>query len=456
MNTQKKSNKGIWFVVCLIIVVMVPAGWILFSRFEKEKPAVQIDIETRALNSGKKIPVTVSDKKSGIRKVWIALFKDGKESVLYEKTWPCDLLGLNGGITEDSFSFDIVPEELGLSDGKAVLRIAAWDCSWRGWGKGNRFYAEKDIFIDTVPPEINVLSRRHNVNMGGTGLVIYKLSEPVAKNGVVVDGHFFPGHSGIFDDKNVYTAFFAMGHEKGAGAEIYITAVDEAGNSGRSGFHHYINRKSFRKDTINISDRFLNWKMPEFKTGGSRQSPLEKFLNVNRELRKKNTETIISGGKETVPDILWKGRFLRLPHSANRAKFADRREYLYNGKLIDRQYHMGIDLASVARSPVPAGNNGRVVFTGVAGIYGKTVVIDHGCGLHSTYSHLSRISVKDGESVAKGHIIGETGTTGLAGGDHLHYGMFVGDVFVNPVEWWDPAWIDNNITSKMNDVRGGI
>ena len=43
--------------------------------------------------------------------------------------------------------------------------------------------------------------------------------------------------------------------------------------------------------------------------------------------------------------------------------------------------------------------------------------------------------------------------SGLAGGDHLHYGMIVHNIFVNPVEWWDPAWIENNITAKIEAVK---
>jgi murein DD-endopeptidase MepM/ murein hydrolase activator NlpD len=51
--------------------------------------------------------------------------------------------------------------------------------------------------------------------------------------------------------------------------------------------------------------------------------------------------------------------------------------------------------------------------------------------------------------VARGESIGKTGTTGLAGGDHLHFGMLVGGTYINPIEWWDAQWIENNITTKL-------
>jgi murein DD-endopeptidase MepM/ murein hydrolase activator NlpD len=150
--------------------------------------------------------------------------------------------------------------------------------------------------------------------------------------------------------------------------------------------------------------------------------------------------------------LYWKGAFLRLPNSARRAGFADHRIYKYKGHIIDRQTHMGIDLASVAQSPVLASNTGKVIFAEGLGIYGKTVIIDHGFGLFSMYSHLSSFNVKKGQMVPKGDIIGRTGVTGLAGGDHLHFGMLVHNTFVNPVEWWDASWIKNNISDKIDEL----
>jgi murein DD-endopeptidase MepM/ murein hydrolase activator NlpD len=145
----------------------------------------------------------------------------------------------------------------------------------------------------------------------------------------------------------------------------------------------------------------------------------------------------------------WQGIFSRLPNAANRARFADHRTYYYKGREIDRQVHLGIDLASVSNSPVPAGNTGVVVFAQHLGIYGKTVILDHGYGLFSMYSHLSQIAVQVGGRVSRGDKLGRTGSTGMAGGDHLHFSILINDTFVNPVEWWDRKWIQNNVTSKI-------
>ena len=180
---------------------------------------------------------------------------------------------------------------------------------------------------------------------------------------------------------------------------------------------------------------------------------LEKFLMVNRNMREENERFLTTIGIKTEPNMYWEGTFLRLPNSATRADFADHREYLYNGEVIDHQVHLGIDLASLEKSPIPGSNAGKVLFTGDIGIYGKTVVIDHGFGLISIYSHLSGIDVEVGKMVTRGETIGRTGITGLAGGDHLHFGMMIHNTMINPIEWWDSQWIKHNVTDKLNDVK---
>ena len=129
--------------------------------------------------------------------------------------------------------------------------------------------------------------------------------------------------------------------------------------------------------------------------------------------------------------------------------FADRRTYMYQGKPVDHQDHLGFDLASVQHAPVPAANRGVVVLAHFHGIFGNAVVLDHGHGLMSLYAHLSVISVQEGQTVDRGAILGQSGATGLAGGDHLHYTTLLQGLPVNPVEWWDPHWIHDRLKEKL-------
>ena len=373
---QKTFNFKFWLLFILIIVVVLPAGVFLFQRLEGEVPSVTIVPAIVSIGKSQPVKVIFSDLKSGLRSIRIALTKDGKEKILYEKEFPLSGFGLKGDADKQDVELIIESEKLGFSDGRAVLQISVRDHSWRNWWHGNGNDIEKPVMIDSRPPEIDVLTRMHNINQGGAGLVIYKLSETCPDTGVMVGDHFYPAHAGYFDDADIYMALFALDYQQGAGTKMFIKATDRAGNSAQTGFPHYIRKKVFRKDVLPVSDHFLDWKMPEFKvdsSGGKPLTNLEKYLYVNKELRKANYEVLAGLCKETDNTLYWQGAFLRLPNSARRAGFADYREYQYNGQKIDRQVHMGIDLASVQQADVPASNAGKVVFADSLGIYGKTV-----------------------------------------------------------------------------------
>ncbi len=440
--------------VCLSVVVL--CGWLFRTRLEGEKPLLSLELESPAISASQSVSVTVADPKSGVRRLWIGLIKDGKETVLLEEQFPRSGPLGGGKVHQASFNVQIEPGKLGISDGKAMLRMVAVDFSWRAWGNGNRTYVERDIVIDTRAPEIELLTKVHNVSQGGSGLIIYKLSESCPKSGVQVGNNFFQGYPGHFNDVNILMAFFSLSYNQGLDTEIFLIATDAAGNSALTGFPYYLKKRVFKKDTIQISDSFLKSKMPEFYIDvqqNPKTSPIEKFIQVNRDLRQANYRTIQAVVDKTDPRLYWADEFLRLPKSERRSDFAEYRTYKYKGKIIDQQVHLGIDLASVAHSQVPASNSGKVLFVGPLGIYGKTVVVDHGLGLFSTYSHLSATRVSQGQMVSKGEILGRTGSTGLAGGDHLHFAMLIHNIFVNPVEWWDSKWIENNISTKIDAVK---
>jgi murein DD-endopeptidase MepM/ murein hydrolase activator NlpD len=175
---------------------------------------------------------------------------------------------------------------------------------------------------------------------------------------------------------------------------------------------------------------------------------------VNKQLRKEHEDRITAITQKATPSILWKGAFHQLSNSKVEANFADLRTYTYNGAPVDTAYHLGYDLSVTKNTPVEAANSGSVAFTGDLGIYGNTVILDHGLGLFSLYGHLSSIDVKVGDLVARRQILGKTGETGLAAGDHLHFGIYLDGVAVLPVEWWDPKWIADNITPKLEGRSG--
>jgi murein DD-endopeptidase MepM/ murein hydrolase activator NlpD len=202
---------------------------------------------------------------------------------------------------------------------------------------------------------------------------------------------------------------------------------------------------------MTLSENFLQQKMPEFQSHNpvlQGKTPIETFIYVNTKMREDNDSTIREICKASNSRQLWEGTFLRMKNAAPMALFGDKRKYQYQGKAVGESIHMGVDLASTTNAPVEAANHGIVVYADYLGIYGNFVIIDHGFGFFTLYGHLNSIGVKKAQEVKKGDVIGHTGSSGLAGGDHLHFGMLVGGQFVNPQEWWDTHWIEDNVTKK--------
>jgi hypothetical protein len=265
-SLKEKSKSRKWQLIGLVAVcVFTTFLVVLIIRMEKEAPQVDIAFDSTAFGIERTLSIRLSDEKSGLKKVWIGLFKDGKEQQLLEKTFPASGWLRKGSVSHVPLSVTVKPKDLGLTDGDAMLRMKATDYSWRSWGKGNHTYIERQVQIDTKPPRIDVLTDAHNVSPGGAALVIYQLSEPCPKSGVLVGDNFFPGHQTGQDANDPYLAFFALAHNQKKGTVIRLDATDMAGNQSSAGFYHYIRKKAFRKDTIRISDGFLDSKLPEFE-----------------------------------------------------------------------------------------------------------------------------------------------------------------------------------------------
>ena len=455
-DKNKRLNPRTWIILC--ILVFLPMLVMLVIRMESEQPSVSFELPSKFIGLDKRLEIKLEDQKSGLKRFWVAILQQGKETTLLEKHFPASGI-LHKGITiSESIQINIEPQRIGLKDGKAMLRMMAVDYSWKSWGKGNRSYSEREIVIDTEAPIVRALTHSHNISPGGSNAVVYTLSEPCDISGVQVADHLYPGYPNVEGKDEIRIAFFALDDQQGSGTDIFLLAKDRAGNQTKTTFPYYIKTKKFKKDTIQISDRFILGKLPEFQKALADQNledPLDKFLFINKEIRARNKAVLNKLMQKSDPTQYWDGTFLRLPKSATRSGFGDRRTYRYKGKTVDRQTHLGIDLASLAMSPVPAANSGKVIYAETLGIYGHLMIIDHGYGLFSMYAHLSSFNVPVGQVVKKGEIIGNTGKSGLAGGDHLHYSVLISGTFVDPLEWWDASWIHNNITNKIERLGEG-
>jgi hypothetical protein len=317
-------------------------------------------------------------------------------------------------------------------------------------------------------PRVSVISTHHYINHGGTEFVVYRATPEDVESGVVVGDVEYPGYpaagatiEGVaVKDPAVRVAFFALLYDQDLNTPMRVFARDPAGNTARADFDHRVFPKPFKKSQIPLDDKFLDRVVPAILEGASEVKPdgdnLAKFLVINGDLRRKNAEKIASFAKQTSPQMIWQGVvFHPFTNSAVESAFADQRTYFYKNKEVDRQVHLGFDLARTAGSPVVAANRGKVLYAEELGIYGNCVIIDHGMGVQSLYAHLSSIDVKPGDDVNKEQVLGRSGMTGLAGGDHLHFTMLVNGKMVNPVEWWDAHWIEDRILRKIRAAGAG-
>jgi murein DD-endopeptidase MepM/ murein hydrolase activator NlpD len=319
----------------------------------------------------------------------------------------------------------------------------------------------KDIQVVLEPPRLSVVSTHHYVNRGGSEMVVYKAPRGVS-SGVRVGEYEYPGFpasgAGLTADAELNVAFFALLYDQDLRTPIAAFARDEAGNETKVSFVDDVFDKPQKHSRIEIDDKFLNRVVPEILShspDAKMAAPAEGsdmlpgFLKVNGDLRRLNSEQIAALARKTSPSRLWSGPFVQLGNSQVEASFADHRTYFYKGKEIDQQVHLGFDLAVTANVAVVAANAGTVMNASWLGIYGNCVILDHGMGVQSLYGHLSSFDVKVGDTVKKGQTIGRSGETGLAGGDHLHFTMLVNGRMVNPVEWWDPHWIEDRVDRKL-------
>lgn len=440
---KKKYPLG-YLLAGVIILVAIGAFWLIFrSQIEGVDPEIQIRGLGDSIGMNQALEVTVTDRRAGIRKVDISLLQDGTTHSILSKEIP------GGGTTELTLAVTIQPQQLKLKEQEAQLVISAVDHSWRK----NTALVNRPVVIDTTPPRISLLTPTNYLNPGGTGTISYKTSEPPAVHGVLVGEAFSTGHPVHPDKIDMMVAYFPVPREAKQGVtKIMIMAEDKGGNITRISLPHLIRDKKFTHDRMALSENFLQAKMPEFEARFSElkgKTPLEIFVHINDRMREDNYRQIREITGKTSLKQHWEGTFLRMQNASPMAGFGEQRTYLYGGKPVGESVHLGVDLASTTNASIQAANNGIVAFTGYLGIYGNTVIIDHGFGLFSLYSHLNDISAKNEQQVKKGDIIGTSGVSGLAGGDHLHYSIIAGGQFVEPKEWWDPKWIADNVTNKL-------
>jgi murein DD-endopeptidase MepM/ murein hydrolase activator NlpD len=450
LRLNRSTRKQPFFLFIIFTLLLVAGVVALVILLEREKPQIEVAGKLDLIGTQRQIDFAVMDTKSGLRHIDVLIRQGDTQKILYEQNFTRQSHFRSAGPNRVEEHVNIDTNAFGLKDGAAEIVFTAQDFSYWNLMRGNIVQIVFPVTLDTQPPKVTRMDSPQYIKPGGAGLVIYQISEPVTRHGVMVNGYFHPGFP-VPNKKELFGAIIGFPYDTEQIKDVHVEAEDAAGNIGKAPFGMIFKKVNFKFDKITVPDSFLDLKIPEFSqyypemTG----SPLDKYLYVNNKVRKANNQKIAEVCSKSTPEQLWHGRFERLPRSSTRAGYADHRTYFYNNQEVDKQVHLGIDLASTQRAKVEAANKGMVVFAEYLGIYGNTVILDHGLGVFSLYSHLSGIDVAVGDLVEKDGVLGNTGTTGMAGGDHLHFSMLVNGVLVNPIEWWDASWLELHILSYL-------
>jgi murein DD-endopeptidase MepM/ murein hydrolase activator NlpD len=437
---KKHGQKGISRIglVLLAFLFILLTAFFAYQLFFIPNPVINGTEEFKLLPAEK----TITLKTEHVKTINISIAQGGKEiNLLKDAPEGKDMV----------YTLEIKPKAISMIDGPAnvVIRAEA--------GMFKKSKQDINAVIDTIPPSLEVIRVPEIVYQGGSGFVLLRAKKADSVF-LQLDDRIFPAYkfgtkesSGSFQDDETadYGVFFPIPYNAKESSVIYAVAKDSAGNKNVQSLRVPIRTASYRWSSINIDDTFItNVVLPLLNETGLSDHEAA-FKKVNEDLRAKALAKLAAIGKETEPRILWNGAFLQLKNSKVMARYGDQRTYRYKGKAISRSVHLGYDLASVAHSTVEAANSGIIRFAGDLSIYGNAVIIDHGMGLMSLYGHLSMITVSEGQKVNKGDMIGKTGSTGLAGGDHLHFGILIDGYEVSPLFWWDPHWVKVNVLDYL-------
>jgi len=448
---RKKSNiGGVIFMVIFIAII----GAVVFvynsSLFERNAPVINIQ-SNGYWNMKSPLPIELKDE-SGIKHYKVVALIDNQE---------VDLATADFAKVNKDIKLEVKPkrELFSLRVKELTIRVEAVDASKWNFMKGNENSVEYKLKIDKKKPMATAIINSYAIRRGGSAVVIFRASDANLDELYIQTNFGKKFKPEPFYKEGYYISLVAWPVMQ-SGFKAEIIAKDKAGNVRRAYIPYYLRERHYKTSKITLHDKFLNGKIADLaydleETQGV-DDKLEKFKIINEKVREHNEDLIhkitSKVSDEQINSFSIKP-FYPLKNAQVVAQFGDHRFYYYNGEEVSSSYHLGLDLASVKMGKIRTMNPSNVVFTGDNGIYGNMPVLSHKLGLYTIYGHCSSIHVQEGDHVPAKGVIANTGTTGLALGDHLHFGVLVQGIEVRPQEWMDKHWIKINITDVIKNGK---
>lgn len=435
-----------------VLIAIISGAIYLYSSsmFERDVPVVSINTNSY-WNLKKPLKINIDDA-SGIKSYSVTLKSKNSEDTLHNEQFM---------VVKDSFSIEVKPPRsaYAMKDKEIEIIVQATDGSRWNFLNGNSVIQKFNFEIDKKRPQLSIVANSYKIRKGGAALVVFKVNDENLKDFYIQTN---------FDKKFIAEPFYKDGYYISLLAwpvtqenfKATIVANDLAGNISKKYIPLYLKNKKYRVSKINLSDRFLKGKIAqlaeEFAETQGVESSLEQFKIINEEIRAKNEKLIhkiTSKVPEEMIDDLQINRMYPLKNGQVVASFGDHRKYYYDGNYISESYHLGLDLASNAQAKIKPQNSGSVVYSDYNGIYGNMPIVHHGLGLYTLYGHCSSTAVHSGDEIAVNEDIANTGRSGYAMGDHLHFGVLIQGIEVRPAEWMDKTWMKLNIGDVIKDAK---
>ncbi len=458
LGGRRRSGRGVLRAGLAVAVAVALAALVLVLRVGPP-PSLSLEAKLPAIGPTTPLFVVAKAPGRGLSRLEVSVRQGDKRTVLLEERFLPRPVWQPFGPAPELREVEVVLERSQLPVPRATE--ATIEVVAEGAGTALRAAPTASVAqtfaVRLAPPRIAVLSPHIYVSQGGAEVVVYTVGETAVRHGVQAGRWFFPGAPLPEEGPRAFFSLFAAPFDLFDDQDIRLVATDDVGNEVKTSFIDKFTPRPFKTDTITVSDRFMEVVVPAIMAQTPQMedqgSLLDNYLYINGTLRQENNRVLEALGARSGSKFFWRESFVQMPAKVVSA-FADRRTYLYQGKKVDQQDHLGFDLASTQKDAIPAANDGEVVFAEYLGIYGNTVVLDHGHGLQTLYAHLSKIEVAVSEQVKRGATIGRTGATGLALGDHLHFTTMLRGLPVTPIEWWDAHWIRDRLSLKLGDHLG--
>jgi hypothetical protein len=448
----KKSPLKKYLSIVIFLLIGAAVGFIYLSpMFEKNKPTIVFQ-DKQFWNLKSPLILELSDD-TGLEHYSVVYQANGQDIILNTKVLQKD---------KKTAKIRIYPPELNQFNKQAhgKLKIEVNDISKWNFLSGNMTSKTYDIYIDTTPPIAQVLTNTYAIRRGGSAVVVVKVKDINLKKAYISFNNKLKFKLTPFEKEDYYAAIIGWDVNIKEFKRVNLVAIDEANNISKVKVPLYTRKLQNKKSTLKVSDNFINKACKTVLKHMKEKIPddqVETFIKVNKEVRAQNVAFIRELGltkfSYNMVDSFNIKPFKRLNGSRQVGNYADERDYTYDGKKIDHAWHLGIDWASIKHAKIFSSNAGEVVFKDYLGIYGNAIVIDHGLGLGSLFAHTSSSDVELGQKVKAGRKIANTGATGAVFGDHLHFGIIVQGIEVNPKEWMDKQWIKTRITDVLDDAK---